>query len=91
MVTRNRDLAGLEAIADHDDGPFGNHLHRLAASLAQDQELSEVARGVLQSKPCPNQESFYRLRSAGVITGDSARDATMRCRLYTIFLKKRLL
>jgi serine/threonine protein kinase len=91
MATHKRGLAELEAIADHEDGLFGNHLHRLVASLTQDTELGEVVRGILQGKPCPNQESFYRLRSAGVITGDSARDATMRCQLYATYLEKRLL
>jgi serine/threonine protein kinase len=93
LVTHGRDLAAFEAIADRDDGPFGTHLHRLVASLAQDPklELEEMVRGILQDKPCMNQEGFYRLRSAGVITGDSVREAKLRCRLYAGYLGKRLL
>ncbi len=84
-------LAHLETIADHDDGPFGDHLRRIAASLEQDAALSEIVRGILQGKPCPTQESFYRLRSAGLVAGDSAQEAKPRCQLYATYLRKRLL
>ena len=91
MVTRHRSLSELAAIADHEDGPFGDHLRRIAASLEQDKDLSEVVRGILNNQPCPTQESFYRLRSAGLIVGDSAREARPRCQLYATYLAKRLL
>ena len=91
MVVRRRDLAELEAIADQEDGPFGDHLRRVIASLEQDPALCEVARGILQGQPCPTQESFYRLRSAGLFAGDSARYVRPRCQLYATYLEKRLL
>jgi hypothetical protein len=91
MVTHQRSLSALTAIADHEDGPFGDHLRRIVASLEQDKELRDIVRGILQQQPCPTQESFYRLRSAGVIVGDSARDARPRCQLYATYLAKRLL
>src|SRR5262245_22925874 len=91
MVARRRDLAALETIADREDGPFGDHLRRVIASLEQDPALCEVARGLLQGQPCPSQESFYRLRSAGLFAGDSARYVRPRCQLYATYLEKRLL
>jgi hypothetical protein len=91
MVTEQLDLAALEARADHDEGPFGDHLRRILVSLTQDAALSDVVRGVLQGKPCPTPESFYRLRSAGLMTGDSASDARPRCQLYATYLEKHLL
>jgi len=36
-------------------------------------------------------ESFYRLRSAGLMAGDSERDVRLRCRLYGAYLEKHLL
>jgi serine/threonine protein kinase len=90
MVVRRRDLAALEAIADREDGPFGDHLRRIIASLEQDPALREVARGILQGQTCPT-EGFYRLRSAGLFAGDSARDVRPRCQLYATYLEKRLL
>jgi hypothetical protein len=91
MVTNGLDLEALEAQADHDEGPFGDHLRRMLFSLSQDRELSDAVRGLLQGKPCATLESFYRLRSAGLVLGDSARDAKLRCRLYTTFFERHLL
>lgn len=91
MVTGGIELSQLEAQADQDEGPFGDHLRRTLFSLSQDRELTEVVRGLLAGRPCPTPESFYRLRSAGLALGDSARDATLRCQLYVNYLKRQLL
>ncbi len=85
------DIEAFEAQADRDDGLFGDHLRRILVSLSQDPELKEVVRGVLQGKPCPTPESFYRLRGAGVMAGESARDVYPRCQLYTTYLARHLL
>jgi serine/threonine protein kinase len=42
-------------------------------------------------KDCLTLESFYRLRSAGVIRGTSTHDAEPRCNLYAVYLRKHLL
>ena len=90
MVTEGWALANLEAQAGHDEGPFGDHLRRLLVSLTQDAALTDVMRHMLQGRSCPTAESFYRLRSAGLVLGDSARDAKLRCRLYATFLERHL-
>ena len=51
----------------------------------------DVVRGLLRGEPCPTEQSFYRLRSAGVMTGQSARDVRPRCELYRIYLERHLL
>jgi hypothetical protein len=91
MTAHGVSYDALAAQADDDEGPFGDHLRRLLISLSQDAALCEVARGVIEGQPCPTAESFYRLRSAGVVVGDSTRDARPRCRLYANYLKQRLL
>ncbi len=91
MVSNSLDLTGLEARADHDEGPFGDHLRRMLFSLSQDSELFEVVRGLLGGKPCPTPESFYRLRSAGLVLGDFARDARLRCQLYATYFERHML
>lgn len=91
LVANRLDLTALEVVSDHDEGPFGDHLRRLLLSILQDAELSEVVRGLLQGRPCPTPESFYRLRSAGIIMGDSAKEARPRCQLYASWLEKHLL
>ncbi|MBI3417762.1 MAG: AAA-like domain-containing protein [Verrucomicrobia bacterium] len=91
MVTQKMELPALEQQADRDEGIYGDHLRRLLVSLAKDNDLCNVMRGVLLGDPCPTPESFYRLRTAGLIIGETARDAKPRCELYAIYLKRHLL
>ncbi len=90
MATHGTSLSALEAQADHDEGPFGDHLRRLLISLKQDAALCEVMQGVLQGQGCPTAESFYRLRSAGVIIGEAEREARPRSNLYATYLERHL-
>jgi tRNA A-37 threonylcarbamoyl transferase component Bud32 len=90
LTTHEQKLDAFEAHADRDEGPFGDHLRRILVLLAQDAVLAEVVRGVLQGGPCPSAESFYRLRSAGVMAGDAAQEARPRCQLYATYLERHL-
>jgi hypothetical protein len=91
MAAGGLDIAAIERETEHDEGIFGDHLRRLRSVLGRDPALMEAAREVLQGRPCPTVESFYRLRSAGVITGTSARRAQPRCGLYAAYLQRHLL
>lgn len=91
LVETGMGLTCLEQEADRDEGPFGDHLRRLLALLAQNEELAEVARGLLRGEPCPTPDSFYRLRSAGVMAGEWGRTMRLRCRLYALYLGRHLL
>jgi DNA-binding SARP family transcriptional activator len=90
MATHGTGLANLEASACQCEGPFGDHLRRLLALLRKDPDLCEAVREVLRGRPCPSEESFYRLQSAGVLVRDSARAVRPRCRLYATYLEQRL-
>jgi len=81
----------FETMAPRDEGIYGDHLRRILVLLAKDPALMEVVRGILHEKPCPTPESFYRLRSAGVMAGNSPSDARPRCRLYAMYLRRHLL
>jgi DNA-binding winged helix-turn-helix (wHTH) protein len=83
-------LEKLMAQADQDESIFSDHLRRVLVSLTSEAELTAVVRGVLEGRPCPTTESFYRLRSAGIIKGQAAREATIRCELYQTYLQNRL-
>jgi hypothetical protein len=85
------ELGDIEREAEHDEGIFGDHLRRLLGVLARNPALIEATREVLQGRPCPTGESFYRLRSAGIIAGTSAGGAAPRCRLYAGYLARHLL
>ncbi|HLE63661.1 MAG TPA: serine/threonine-protein kinase [Pyrinomonadaceae bacterium] len=88
---RSLSLPEFEALADQDDGPFGDHLRRILVLLARDPALTEAMREVLRGKPCPTTDSFYRLHSTGLVSGHSAREAKLRCPLYAKYLERHLL
>lgn len=90
LVTRKMDISEFIAEASKDEGIFHDHLRRILVLLVKDPELTEVVRGVLSGMPCPTSESFYRLRSAGVVKGNSQDDVKPRCELYTKFLSRHL-
>ena len=91
MKTHGVSLVTFEETADRDEGPFGDHLRRILVLLARDPALCDAAREVLRGRPCPTPEAFYRLRSAGVMGGESAREAKPRCQLYATYLERHLL
>jgi DNA-binding SARP family transcriptional activator len=87
MVGDGVGLEAIEAEATLDRGPFGEHLRRLRHSLSQDPELLAALREALERGACPTDESFYRLRSAGVLLGDTAAAVRPRCQLYRLYLE----
>ncbi len=91
MASRHLDFRTFEAQACRDEGPFGDHLRRILVSLAQDPALCDIVRGVLGGHPTATTEDFYRLRSAGLMAGESAREMKPRCHLYQIYLTRHLM
>jgi serine/threonine protein kinase len=91
MTRGGLSLSAFETLADQDEGPFGDHLRRILVLLARDPALTEAMREVLRGNPCPTTDSFYRLHSTGLVSGHSAREATLRCPLYANYLERHLL
>lgn len=91
MVNRQIDLETIIAKSAQEEGIFGDHLRRLKVSLERDQNLLEALREVVNEGASNlSTDNFYRLRSAGVLTGGSAQEAQPRCQLYTQYLKNNL-
>jgi DNA-binding winged helix-turn-helix (wHTH) protein len=90
MVRGNLSLAEVESQAEHDEGLFGDHLRRVLASVARDAVLCDALRGVLRGEGELTQTNFYRLRSGGVLVGDSPQVARLRCELYGRYLRRHL-
>lgn len=85
------DVATLLKHADREDGPFGDHLHHMLKMLTRDDSLTQAVRAVLRGDPGLTSSDFYRLRTAGILTGDSPHNASLRCELYSTYLRKHLL
>lgn len=86
LSVRGMTLNTLEAQADRDEGVFGDHLRRLLATLSQDEALTQVVRDMLHGLPCPTPQSFYRLRSAGIVAGEWGEEIRFRCHIYSTYL-----
>jgi hypothetical protein len=91
LASRKLGFAEFTSQAARDEGPFGDHLRRILVSLAQDQTLCDVVRKLLSGRSSSTLDAFYRLRSAGVVSGESAREMRPRCHLYQIYLAQHLL
>ncbi len=68
---------------------FDEHLERLLFSLSQEPLLRDAILLVLEGRT-PSMEAFFRLRAAGVLAGESASEARLRCLLYENYLRKHL-
>jgi len=91
MVKRKSDLSAVQEHAADDEGVFGDHLRRMLISLERDPVLREALRKLLYGEEELSRIHFYRLRSAGVLSGSSPQDARPRCELYRRYLTKHLL
>jgi len=83
-------FAEFKAKADRDEGIFGDHLRRMLLLLAKDPELSQTVREILDGRPNASAANFYRLRSAGLMRGDSPEEIHPRCEIYASYLKRHL-
>jgi hypothetical protein len=90
MATQPIGLRALAAGAQSGEGIFSEHLGRLVLMLSENRELCEAVRSVMRGGPCPSNDSYQRLWSAGVFTGGSAREARLRCELYGRYLEQHL-
>jgi hypothetical protein len=90
LASNNLRFRDFEVQATRDEGPYGDHLRRLLVSLAEDATLSNFTRDMLSGKHNAPVEVFYRLRSSGLVAGESAREMTPRCKLYALYLARHL-
>jgi hypothetical protein len=50
----------FKKLASTDEGPYGDHLHRIVAMLGRDPELVQEVRSVINTKRCSTDNAFYR-------------------------------
>lgn len=81
-------LGELERDAGGDGSFFVDHLRPLRMDLKRDPDLCDVVRRVLRGEKCPSEESFWRLRAAGVLAGESSLEARPRCGLYASYFTR---
>lgn len=80
----------LIASAASDDGPFSGHLQYYMLRLLEADSLRQPLKSVLLNRSCPDDASFFRLRSAGLVRGVDRMNAAPRCGLYAQYFGARL-
>jgi serine/threonine protein kinase len=91
MADRGLPFIEFAAGAARDEGPYGDHLRRIFVSLNQDPAMCEIVRGVICGQHSSSTDTFYRLRSSGIMAGESAREMKLRCQLYEQYLGRHLI
>jgi serine/threonine protein kinase len=91
LVSKGLSVDALAESADADDGPFGEHFQRLLTLLQKDDVLCDVLRTILKGQVSQDMDSFFRLRSAGIVSGDTAADMQFRSLVYQRYLARHLL
>ncbi len=69
---------------------FAVPLQRIRSLLASDDALAAAMRRVLTGPAPLEANAFQRLRSAGLVTGESSIEARVPCELYASYLRRHL-
>ncbi|MGA1411064.1 MAG: AAA-like domain-containing protein [Prochlorotrichaceae cyanobacterium] len=90
VASQQISIAELFAKATDDQGPFGDHLRyhlfRLGTKPEQKQGLLEV----IQNQVCSDDDIYFRLRGAGLISSREGTKVRTRCELYARYFQNRL-
>jgi hypothetical protein len=86
LAAHGTQLEEFERKSRNDDWIFGEHLRRVSGLVCGDEELGKALRTVLAGRPGITSSAFYRLRSAGILSGESVSEARARCPLYASYL-----
>lgn len=86
MAARGTSPAEFEERASSEHWILGDHLRRIRLLLAETEILADAVGQLLAGNGCITRDAFYRLRSAGVLSGETPSEARFRCRLYKDYL-----
>jgi len=79
----------LKNMAHDDHCVFADHLRRIIMVLRRDYELLQVMKAFIHEATLPPYDSFFRLHSAGILSG-TQQAPRFRCQIYEQYLKKSL-
>lgn len=84
------DFSKLKESAADEPGIFGDHFRYLVSRVITDESLKRSLVQVLNENTCEFDTHFLRLRSMGLITGETRTDARIRCKLYEDYFRRLL-
>ncbi len=80
----------LETTSSLEDGPFGDHLHRILESVSFDPQILEEVRNALSGRPLEHPTSRYCLIAAGVLAVSCDSKVEFRVPAYETYLRAAL-
>lgn len=89
-MSRGIKFAEFEKKLKKDGWVFDDHLQRIRVLLAASPPLRELVAAMLRGESCQGEEEYFRLRAAGILSGDSMKRARLRCKLYETYLGSHL-
>ena len=90
MLGKQIAIDDLISKADKDDGIFGDHLRRLLVLLSSRISAKNYIVKLLSGEREIDAELFFKLRAAGILSGESASESRMRCKIYEKYLNRHL-
>ncbi|MBL8152151.1 MAG: AAA-like domain-containing protein, partial [Blastocatellia bacterium] len=88
MVNRKMSIDELEETGSN--SIFADHLQRILQIIRRDKTIAASVLTIVEGGRCNDEAAFYRLRSAGIMSGNSASTMKPRCQLYENFLRVNL-
>jgi hypothetical protein len=90
-LVANQQMTGKELFAQArlDRGPFGDHLRYHLFRLNNRPDLVQGFLEVIRQQRCANEETFFRLESAGLVKREG-RMVLPRCPLYAAYFQEHL-
>ncbi|OLP19937.1 hypothetical protein BST81_02935 [Leptolyngbya sp. 'hensonii'] len=90
LASQQMAVADLFAKATDDQGPFGDHLRYHLFRLSNKPEQKQGLLQVIQTQTCKDDDVYFRLRGAGLITSREGSTIKPRCQLYARYFENRL-
>ncbi len=89
VVSRRLTIADLLNHITEGGDPFDEHLLHLWLRINKQEDLMEGLRQIVDSAVCENEQSFFRLRTIGLVKRDKGQ-VSFRCQLYDDYFRRRL-
>lgn len=90
FLARGGSVEKLAASAALEDGPFGDHLHRILITVSYDPTMLQEVKRLLVGKPFENPTSLYRLWASGLLKDSTSGQGEFRVKAYQAYLETHL-
>ncbi len=90
IASNQLSISDLFDKATDDQGPFGDHLRYHLFRLSKKPDQRQALLDVIQTQTCMDDNVYFRLRGAGLITSREGNMVRPRCDLYARYFRERL-